>query len=275
MAAPAREFALASPPTDGVSSLQFSPSDRGALLASSWDGTARVYDTASNALAAEVRLSPAPVLDACFAPDGRAVFAGGLDRVVRTFALAPGCAGVGPTTELGGHDDAVRCVAAAPAHGLVLTGSWDRTVKAWDPRAPGGGRPAAVLPTPDRVYSMSLVGDDSLAVATAGRHVLLFDLRGRALAAARESSLKHQTRVLRGFVGGGGWASGSVEGRVAIDFADPAPAAQAGKYAFKCHRAKPAAGGGDETVFPVHALAFHPVHGTFATGEQGWGVGWG
>lgn len=34
---------------------------------------------------------------------------------------------------------------------------------------------------------------------------------------------------------------------------------EAKKYAFKCHRV-------GNTVFPVNALAFHPVHGTFATG---------
>jgi cell cycle arrest protein BUB3 len=31
------------------------------------------------------------------------------------------------------------------------------------------------------------------------------------------------------------------------------------KYAFKCHRV-------NDTVYPVNAIAFHPVHGTFATG---------
>lgn len=35
--------------------------------------------------------------------------------------------------------------------------------------------------------------------------------------------------------------------------------AQDNKYAFKCHRK------GDQ-VFPVNAMAFHPVYGTFATG---------
>lgn len=34
---------------------------------------------------------------------------------------------------------------------------------------------------------------------------------------------------------------------------------QDNKYAFKCHRK------GDK-VFPVNAMAFHPIYGTFATG---------
>lgn len=51
----------------------------------------------------------------------------------------------------------------------------------------------------------------------------------------------------------------SVEGRVAVEYFDPAPAVQAKRYAFKCHRV-------GELVFPVNAIAFHPTHGTFATG---------
>lgn len=35
--------------------------------------------------------------------------------------------------------------------------------------------------------------------------------------------------------------------------------AQENKYAFKCHRKA-------DQVFPVNAMAFHPVYGTFATG---------
>jgi len=35
------------------------------------------------------------------------------------------------------------------------------------------------------------------------------------------------------------------------------------KYAFKCHRKTV---NGVEEIFPVNALAFHPEHGTFATG---------
>ncbi len=35
------------------------------------------------------------------------------------------------------------------------------------------------------------------------------------------------------------------------------------KYAFKCHRSKV---DGIDTVYPVNSIAFHPVHGTFATG---------
>ncbi|GJP31618.1 hypothetical protein CLOM_g14475 [Closterium sp. NIES-68] len=48
-----------------------------------------------------------------------------------------------------------------------------------------------------------------------------------------------------------------------MEFFDPAEAAQAKKYAFKCHRRSE---GGRDTVFPVNTIAFHPIYGTFGTG---------
>ena len=38
---------------------------------------------------------------------------------------------------------------------------------------------------------------------------------------------------------------------------------QARRYAFKCHRKSDT---GKDTVYPVNAIAFHPIHGTFASG---------
>lgn len=63
-----------------------------------------------------------------------------------------------------------------------------------------------------------------------------------------------------------GYASSSIEGRVAVEWFDPSPESQARKYAFKCHRQPDAAGDGTDIVYPVNALSFHPTHGTFASG---------
>ena len=79
----------------------------------------------------------------------------------------------------------------------------------------------------------------------------------------RESSLKSQTRVVATMPSGEGFALGSVEGRVAVEYVDPSEASQARKFAFKCHRAMV---DGADVAYPVNAIAFHPVHGTFATG---------
>lgn len=64
-----------------------------------------------------------------------------------------------------------------------------------------------------------------------------------------------------------GYATSSIEGRVAVEWFDPSAESQERKYAFKCHRlTEENENGPVDVVYPVHALAFHPVLGTFASG---------
>lgn len=58
----------------------------------------------------------------------------------------------------------------------LITGSWDRTVKLWDPRK---GNPNSLISSheqPERVYSLDLV-ENTLLVATAGRRFMHYDIR--------------------------------------------------------------------------------------------------
>lgn len=80
----------------------------------------------------------------------------------------------------------------------------------------------------------------------------------------RESSLKFQIRCLACMSNDLGYATSSIEGRIAVDWFDESEEAQKKKYAFKCHRSTE---NDIDVVYPVHALAFHPVHQlTFASG---------
>ena len=104
-----------------------------------------------------------------------------------------------------------------------------------------------------------------LLVATAGRHIYLYDTRSLSAGPLqkRESSLKYQTRCVRFFSDATGFVCGSVEGRVAVDFVDAAGETQAQRYAFKCHRqaaegVDAATGAPMEIVYPVNAIAYHP-----------------
>ena len=192
--------------------------------------------------------------------DTGAAVCGGLDKLVTYHPLG------GQSMEVvGKHEEAVRCVEHNPANGLIVSGSWDATVRLWDLRAAEGhGRAVGTLPLPGKVFSMSC-SSHRLVVATAGRRVQVYDLRALQTAAPplqqRESPLKHQTRCVRCTPDGRGFALSSVEGRVALDYFDEGDAAR--RFAFKCHRRTEE---GTELVFPVNALAFHPVYGTFATG---------
>ena len=59
-----------------------------------------------------------------------------------------------------------------------------------------------------------------------------------------------------------GYATASVEGRIAVEYFDPSPASQEKKYAFKCHRQTI---NDVDHVWPVNSLAFHPSFNTFAS----------
>lgn len=250
---------ITNPPSDGISSVRFS-SHSDNLIVSSWDGTMRLYDVTANSLRGQFGgKNKGAMLDCCFHDDSSG-FCGGLEKNVTRYDFT-----TGKTDVLGQHERPVKCVEYSQSTGQLITGGWDSKLKCWDPRAPPGSaeRSVCVLTQPERVYSMSLL-DNKLVVAMAGRHIAIYDLRQMAEPEQRrESSLKFQTRCVRIYPNGTGYALSSVEGRVAMEFFDTSEAAQSKKYAFKCHRKSE---NGRDTVFPVNAMSFHPIYGTFATG---------
>lgn len=184
-------------------------------------------------------------------------------------------------TVLSSHEAGVRNVVYSREHNVLISGSWDSTLHVHRTDAEAGSKPA-VIPLPSKPFSMSLTAT-KLVVAMASRSLYLYDLKALALLTAqadapaagdnkvevepwqrRESSLKFMTRCVACMPNDAGYASSSIEGRVAVEWFDPSPESQARKYAFKCHRQT--AEDNVDVVYPVNALAFHPVHGTFASG---------
>lgn len=253
--AEAAEVEVASPPRDGITALAYLAPKR--LVCASWDAAVRVYDTEGNARVCEYALDGA-VLACAVQRGGGALFAGGVARRVVRCDVETGA-----LAALGEHEQPVRCLAWADARGLVLSASWDASVRAWDPRARAPAPPAHALPLPDKAVAMA-VSDSLVAVGTIGRHILLYDVRAlHAPLASRESTLKHQTRCIAWLHGGAaaGYAVGSIEGRIAVEYVD----ADAKPYAFKCHRSADAASG-LEVAHPVNTIAVHPAYGSFASG---------
>lgn len=93
--------------------------------------------------------------------------------------------------------------------GQVITGSWDKTIMCWDPRGVNGTSHHTLVGThnqPERVYSLSVSGYN-LVVATAGRHVNVYDLRSMSRPEQqRESPLRYQTRCVQCYPNGTGKA---------------------------------------------------------------------
>ena len=141
---------------------------------------------------------------------------------------------------------------------------------------------------PQRIYNLAYSPVTSkILVSMAHRHVWVFNALALAKATdgqtlqpeqQRESALKFLTRSIALMADGkgesgseattvrfsravwlmssAGWASGSIEGRIAVEYVDPDPAAQAQKYAFRAHRQNV---DGVDCVYPVNALAYHPL----------------
>jgi mRNA export factor len=84
-------------------------------------------------------------------------------------------AGPAQGQQIAQHDQPIRGIKFVPQANVVVTGSWDKTVKYWDTRA---AQPQATVQVSDRVYGMDVVYP-LMVVATGDKekHVHCFDLR--------------------------------------------------------------------------------------------------
>ncbi|KAH7100327.1 WD40 repeat-like protein [Auriculariales sp. MPI-PUGE-AT-0066] len=249
-----KEIELRTPPYDTISSVSFSPTNANHLLVGAWDSCATLYDVQANELRAKFD-HKAAVLSCTFGAPGKG-YSGGLDTWVRELDLERES-----TRVLGQHAESISRVVWVKETNTLISGSWDKTIRTWDPRAQAAC--TATLPQPERVYCMDAVGN-TVVVGMAGRHIYIFDARNMAEPMQkRESSLKYMTRAVACMIDGKGFATSSVEGRISVDYLDPSPEVQTQKYAFKCHRQTV---DNVDHVWPVNTLSFHPIHGTFASG---------
>jgi cell cycle arrest protein BUB3 len=164
-----------------------------------------------------------------------------------------------------------RCSSA-----LLVSASWDSTLHFHDLKIPQ--KEPTTITLPAKPHSLAITAS-KLVVAMSSRLVYIYELKPTAMLASqangeiselkpwqqRESPLKFMTRDVACMPNGDGYATSSIEGRVAVEWFDPSTESQARKYAFKCHR-QPNADETMDIVYPVNALAFHPIHGTFASG---------
>ncbi|RSL51802.1 Nucleoporin GLE2 [Fusarium duplospermum] len=253
------DVALDSPPSDSVSDLSFSPSLNGPdiLAVSSWDGKVRIYEIngQGQSQGRHVYEHSQPVLNVDFSKDGSKVASAGADKNVKVCDL-----GSSQDMVVGTHDQPVRTVRFFDSGNgpMVVSGSWDKTVKYWDLRQQS---PAATLTCQERVYTMD-VRDNLCVVGTADRYINVIDLKNPTkFYKTLQSPLKWQTRVVSCFTDSAGFAIGSIEGRCAIQYVEDKDSSS--NFSFKCHRDPPA--NSVTNVYAVNDISFHPVHGTFST----------
>ena len=206
----------------------------------------------------------------------------------------------GEQTTLGKHSAPVRCVSYSAQHckhtlppstpfdlrtkltaitypALLISASWDSTLQVHS--TTNASQQPLTIPLPGKPHALA-ASPSKLVVAMTARLVHIYDLPTLASALTsgsssnppqpwqqRESSLKFLTRAVACMPNDAGYSTSSIEGRVAVEWFEDSAESQARKYAFKCHRqAAPEEEGGGDVVYPVNALAFHPLYGTFASG---------
>jgi cell cycle arrest protein BUB3 len=246
------------PQTDGISSVRFSSNGK-LLLVTSWDGAATIYpvNTEENKVGRVRHSHAGAVLTGVFDENVTKCYCGGLDTIVRAFQLEM----EGSHRILGKHEAAIRCCEWIPFSSSLATGSWDRSLKIWDPRS--STSETASLQLPERVFAMDIC-ENTVLLGLGDGSLHAYDIRSVDVGPflSRPSTIGHQIRCLRMFEKGAAVLIGSIEGRVSVENLDVnAPVAK--RYAFKCHRI-------EETVYPVNAIAVRPSAGNrspiFATG---------
>jgi mRNA export factor len=161
----------------------------------------------------------------------------------------------GQVVSFAAHDAPVKSLrwmdhASSPA---LISGSWDKTLKYWDLRQ---SQPAATISLPERCYAMDVAGS-LLVAATAERHVVIVNLtQPTTIFKTVPSPLKWQTRSIACMPNGLGYAIGSIEGRVGIQYVEEKKPGD--NFAFKCHR-------NENNAYAVNCISFHPIHGTLST----------
>eukprot|EP00927_Polykrikos_kofoidii_P024518 TRINITY_DN2228_c0_g2_i1.p1 TRINITY_DN2228_c0_g2~~TRINITY_DN2228_c0_g2_i1.p1 ORF type:complete len:361 (+),score=61.06 TRINITY_DN2228_c0_g2_i1:213-1295(+) len=246
---------------DSISSIAWSPAQN-IFAAGCWDKQVRIWEVTPQAIAPRLAYShQAPVLCVAFSKDGQRVVSGGADNKVKMKMLS-----TQQEMDIGSHTAAVKEVAVVDDMNMIISGSYDKTLKFWNGQQP---TPVATLNLPERVYSMD-VKYPLLVVALAGpqRQISVYNLQSiqqnpnpyKQL----QSVLNLQTRCVSCFPDKTGYAVGSIEGRVSIAHIEDTSK----NFSFKCHRTT-------DEVFAVNAIDFHPTMGSLATvGGDGTCVFW-
>ncbi|ORX49124.1 WD40 repeat-like protein [Hesseltinella vesiculosa] len=259
------DFEVNPAPNDGVSGLAFS-SQADILACSSWDNQIRIYQVQANGqtVPQAAYSHQGPALDVAWSKDGTKVVSCGADKAGRMYDVA-----TGQSTQVAAHDDTIRSIRFLEQQPHVMvTGGWDKSLKYWDTRAPSS-TPISTASLPERLYSMD-TRQNLLVAATANRHVLVFDLNNPTVPYKQSfSPLRWQTRTVSCFTDGSGYALGSIEGRVAIQYIQDADKDRG--FLFKSNREE-----GSNTIHSCNQVSFHPTNpATFTTcGSDGVVVFW-
>uniref|UniRef100_A0A7E4WDY3 WD_REPEATS_REGION domain-containing protein n=1 Tax=Panagrellus redivivus TaxID=6233 RepID=A0A7E4WDY3_PANRE len=256
-------------PEDTVQSLKFNPVAANTpiyLASGSWDNTVRVWQVSDSGAVEPKAMQNvgAPVMSIDWFDDSSKIFMACADKQARVWDLASNQVAV-----VGTHDQPIRSChwITSPAYSCLMTTSWDKTIRFWDMRQLPTQSSLATINVGEKVYCADVLYPMAV-VGLSNRRVKVFNLEGQPKEVTEvETPLKHQMRCLAIFKNKNtnqptGFAQGSIEGRVAIQYIEPASSKD--NFTFKCHRSTELVNGFQE-IYPVNDLCFHPTHNTLVT----------
>lgn len=237
-------------PRENISCVKFAPTGT-TFVSGSWDQHAYLCDAVTGQLERKYNCQ-FPVLDVDFL-DEKNLLCVGLSPKLRLLDVET-------ASEIACiekcHESTIRKVCAVDRN-IFITGSWDRKVKMWDVRSM---KNIATNAVGAKVFCMDVDKENRCVVGGSDKKIHVFDYKNNlARLQERESPLKYQIRSISCMPNGLGFVHGSVEGRASWEYFEQD---RGKKFAFKCHREKQKE---KEHIYPVHDIAFHPKHGTFAT----------
>lgn len=131
----------------GVYSMTFSPDGKQLVTGSGvygGEGQLRLWEVATGQLVKDVRLPESSGFQSIvYSPDGKTIAAGSGRQGKEGFITLYDAATLAERQTLTGHTDFVSTVAYSTDGKLIVSGSWDRTLKVWD--AQGGAELATLI----------------------------------------------------------------------------------------------------------------------------------
>lgn len=244
---------------------------------SSWDGNGYCWMVAQNITPGQqpavqgpmkVDHGGVPVLDCCFCADGYRFVTASADGTAKMLNCSDSTvnkiAEHTVQTAQGPKSMPIRFVRAykdASNRHILATAGWDMTVKFWDMATGQAGWEFGQADIQERIYAFD-INYPRCVIGTAANQIHVYDLASQRKVDSFASPLVHQMRTISIFADGMGFAIGSVEGRVGIQYFND----KSKNFAFRCHREQPQAGRNTEClVFPVNSLSFNPKYNTFAS----------
>ncbi|CAN6844053.1 unnamed protein product [Brassica oleracea] len=250
------------PIEDAISKLKFSPESNNLLIAS-WDSYLRLYNVESSSLILQL-YSRAALLDCCFENESTS-YTSGSDGFIQRYDLD-----AGTVDRIGGHDDIATSVLYSHEKGAVISTGLDKKIKFWDTRL---GQSLVLSTDAGAPVRCITVNGNSLVVCVAAS-MHIYDLRSLDRPfQSYESQVEVPIRCVTSVpFSTAGYAVGSVDGQVALDFPNTACSSEM-KYTFRCH---PKSMKGRLHGACINSIEFTPGgSGTFVTGDnEGYVISW-